>query len=45
MVHSRFFVLLKQSFSLNQEDEAKLYVTKAKEFLGRLPTKEVKVQV
>ncbi|XP_022778011.1 testis-expressed protein 11-like isoform X2 [Stylophora pistillata] len=28
------------SFSMSQQDKAQLYVTKAKEFLGRLPTKE-----
>lgn len=34
-------ILFQQSFSLDHQDEAKLYVTKAKEFLTRLPSKEV----
>lgn len=34
-------ILFQQSFSLDHQDEAKLYVTKAKEFLTRLPPKEV----
>ena len=38
-------ILFQQSFSLNRQDDAKLYVTKAKEFLPRLPPKEVNVLI
>ena len=38
-------ILFQQSFSLNRQDEAKLYVTKAKKFLTRVPAKEVNVLI